>query len=173
MNLAENKISIERVNQLIFYDPGNGAFFWRVQRGYTASPGASAGCVAQHRYLQITIERTKIMAHRLAWAIMTGNWPSAQIDHINCNGLDNRFSNLREATSEQNAWNRRLSGRNKSGFKGVSWNKNETKWVASIRFQGRKTHLGYFDAPDAAHAAYNAAAQKFFQQFAWSEGNQS
>lgn len=67
------------------------------------------------------------------------------IDHINNNPLDNRVQNLRVVSPQQNALNK-LSARNSSSeYTGVSWYKKYNKWKASIRINGKNTHLGYFE----------------------------
>lgn len=58
------------------------------------------------------------------------------------------------ATRLEQVHNRRLFHNNKSGYKGVSWHKGRQKWVAQIRLNGVKVHLGYFDAPKLAYRTY-------------------
>jgi len=55
---------------------------------------------------------------------------------------------------------KRLRRVNTSGFCGVCWNKRERKWVAHIRVNYKKNHLGYFDDPVQAAHAYDRAAVK-------------
>lgn len=88
------------------------------------------------------------------------------VDHIDGDGLNNRRSNLRLATREQNNRNQRLVKRNSSGFKGVSWDKKERKWLAQIRVDGRSRNLGRYKTPEQAHAAYCAASLKIYGEFA-------
>ena len=66
------------------------------------------------------------------------------IDHINRDTLDNRKCNLRESTKSQNMMNSKVSKRNTSGVKGVSWIKERKRWVASLKFEGKNYHIGYF-----------------------------
>lgn len=86
-------------------------------------------------------------------------------DHVDGDGLNNRRSNLRPATQVQNLWNQRKPVNNTSGFKGVSWNKEKARWRAQIRFNGPRVHLGYFDTPEAAHAAYVEASARLHGEF--------
>lgn len=90
------------------------------------------------------------------------------VDHINGDKLDNRRANLRIATNSQNQANRRAN-RGTSKFKGVCRQRRPTSkdvWVARIVVEGRQMHLGSFDAEIDAARAYDAAATKFFGQFA-------
>lgn len=86
------------------------------------------------------------------------------VDHRNMNGLDCRRENLRAATKSQNTRNSRLRRNNRSGFKGVT--ETSKGWRAQCRFDGRNHHLGYFDTPEEAHAAYFAAACEHAGEFA-------
>jgi hypothetical protein len=88
-----------------------------------------------------------------------------QIDHVNGNPLDNRRCNLRLATASQNQHNQRIRCDNTSGFKGVSWYPNYKKWLATICFKGRSHNLGYFETPEAAHAAYCEASARLHGEF--------
>jgi hypothetical protein len=91
---------------------------------------------------------------------------TAQIDHQNGNGLDNRRENLRIATNAQNLFNRGPQRNNSSGFKGVCFHKQAQKWKAEIAFRGQRKHLGLFTTPEDAHAAYIAAATQLHGEFA-------
>jgi hypothetical protein len=89
-----------------------------------------------------------------------------EVDHIDGDGLNNRRCNLRLATRSQNMRNQRLNSRNTSGFKGVSWDKRDKKWLAYIKVYRKKIHLGSFDTPEDAHAAYCDAAARLHGEFA-------
>ncbi len=97
---------------------------------------------------------SKISMHR---QIMS---PSAkhQVDHIDLDGLNNRRVNMRLCSVAENARNRRRSAANTSGLKGVCWSRAARKWQAGIKIDGKQTHLGLYDTPEAAHAAYAKAS---------------
>lgn len=106
------------------------------------------------------------MAHRLAWLYVYGEWPDAEIDHINGNTGDNRISNLRPATRAQNGANRGRQTNNASGVKGVCWHAQSGKWRAMIRISGKSRHLGLFNDIGAAAAAYARATVNRNGEFA-------
>jgi hypothetical protein len=89
-----------------------------------------------------------------------------QVDHVNGDRLDNRRANLRLATQRENSANTRKRSSNKSGVKGVVWDKARKKWAAYIKVNYRSIGLGRFDTIDAAAEAYATAARKHFGAFA-------
>lgn len=140
---------------VLHYDPETGVFTWRVRRG-PVHPGDVAGTLQRRGYWKITIDRTCYQAHNLAWLYMTGRWPEHEIDHIDRDKLNNRFANLRDVPSATNQHNIVAPQRNNtSGFRGVR--RHGCRWVAEIKVNYRKHHLGVFDTPEEASAAYWAA----------------
>ncbi|WP_423766655.1 HNH endonuclease [Cupriavidus necator] len=102
--------------------------------------------------------------HRAIMGLTVGG--GGEVDHANGNKLDNRRGNLRLCTKSQNQWNKGIYSNNTSGFKGVSYDGRQGKWQARIRVGGKMRSLGYFYAPEQAHAAYCAAANELRGQFA-------
>ena len=94
------------------------------------------------------------------------------VDHINGDGLDNRRSNLRQATHAQNIQNQRTQQRSKSGYRGVTYFPNAGKWKrtkpwrARIKIDGRDITLGYFATPEEAAKVWNEAAQEAWGEYA-------
>jgi hypothetical protein len=89
-----------------------------------------------------------------------------QIDHRNRNKLDNRRNNFRNATKNQNEWNRGKRKTNTSGFKGVCWYPKYEKWLAQIMANGKHMFLGYFNSPIEAAKVHDKAARKLHGEFA-------
>jgi AP2 domain/HNH endonuclease len=88
------------------------------------------------------------------------------VDHVNGNGLDNRKANLRQATAQEQAWNRKKQGNCSSKYKGVCWSKHARKWVVHIKIDYQQVYLGYFKDEVEAALAYDEAARKNFGEFA-------
>ena len=88
-----------------------------------------------------------------------------ETDHIDGNGLNNSRSNLRICTHQQNNFNRGISKKNTSGFRGVSWNKHIKRWVAVIHFDNKRLYLGSFKDILLAKNAYISASIKYHGEF--------
>lgn len=177
--MAKNPLPTpEELRQLLSYDPGTGALTWLPRpvsmfASGTAGPdkicaawnkryaGKEAGTInTSPRYRVIGMGRL-IAAHRIAWAIQHGKWPEGYIDHINGDPLDNRIVNLRDVSNQENQRNCRLSTANKTGVTGVVPSTNGRKWMAKIRVNGRKHHLGTFSTIEEAAAARAQANKRF------------
>lgn len=89
------------------------------------------------------------------------------VDHINSNGLDNRRCNLRLCTNRQNVQNQRILREGSSKYKGVYWDKENSKWRASIVVNSKRLALGRFKNEIEAAIIYDEAAEKYFGEFAY------
>jgi hypothetical protein len=147
----------EELHQLLDYDASSGELRWR-------ESGRVTGTVNKSGYKVVNIRKHGgvFLAHRLVWLWVHGEWPPNHTDHINGVKTDNRLVNLRLATASENVANQGV--RSKSGFKGV-W-KHGRGWAASIRKDRATHHLGTFDTPELAHAAYCEAAKSMHGEFA-------
>ena len=158
-------ITVEELRTLLSYEPTTGIFVWRTKRPGRQC-GDEAGTPDSWGYIQIRLRGRRYAAHRLAWLYVHGEWPPSEIDHANGNPGDNRLVNLRPATKAQNNFNKRAPVTNKSGVKGVRWHTRHKKWVAEIRVNGKKKHLGCFDSLEKAAAAYRDEAIAHHGEFA-------
>lgn len=155
----------ERVREVLSYDPLTGVFLWRVSPSNNTPAGSVAGADCEG-YRIIRVEGGRYKAHRLAWLYVTGEWPPCQVDHEDTDRSNNRWGNIRLATTSQNKANMGKRADNKSGYKGVRWYSQTKKWNAQIKCQGKTKNLGYFTDPEMAHAAYCEAASRLFGEFA-------
>jgi hypothetical protein len=176
----KQKITQKQVTDLLHYDPDTGAFTWRLRsREYfkddrswkiwnTRFAGRKAGAEKHNKtvsYLVIAIDGKTHYAHRLAWIYMVGSMPEKDVDHKDCNGLNNRWDNLRAATRSQNMANRR-GRKNPTGIKGVIFCKRDNIYKVQIGKEGRYHHIGSYKTPELAQTAYSNAATEFFGEFA-------
>ena len=166
-----SELTVERLKELLEYDPKTGIFVWkkRYKRKEDFSSvkawanyvkfrnnceGKIAGSYCEKGYLRIRINDVLYKGHTLAWFYIYGEWIDL-IDHADCDPSNNRITNLRKATPAQNSQNMKLNSRNKSGYKGVSWNSRDKRWVAHGSCNGVRKNIGSFLTPEEASEAYN------------------
>ena len=176
-------LTAEYVRSILDYDHETGKLTWRARpiemfcdgrhpAGDKCSAwnarfaGKEAGSRKTSGYIMVGVDGLLTPAHRLAWLWMTGAWPKDQIDHINLDKYDNRFTNLRESDQCENMSNRNAPSHNTSGYKGVSWHKYMGMWVARIQTRRKPVVLGYFSSKIEAAAEYQRAAAELHGEFA-------
>ena len=132
-----------------------------------------AGCLTKGEklkdYWSINVDNKSCKAHRLIWIWHFGKITKKEIDHINGNGLDNKIENLRQVSRSQNMMNQKINVLNTSGAKGVHFSKNHKKWLAYIKIDQKRIHVGSFDNLFSAAIARKEAEQKYFGEFARKE----
>lgn len=114
-------------------------------------------------YAMIWQNKRNVPFHRFLFGIKESN---LYIDHKNGNTLDNRKENLRICFDNRNQQNRKIGINNTSGFKGVIWNKEASKWQAQIYLKGKRIYIGIYENKIDAALAYNEAAIKYHKEFA-------
>lgn len=163
--------TVDFLRSILDYDRSTGIFYWRHRsdsiNGFDKKyAGKPAGYLNKLRgYLIIRINTRGYSAHRLAWFYVHGEWPKDQIDHINGIKTDNRIDNLREATNQQNGFNKGIMSTNTSGVSGIGIEKRTQKWRSYITINGQYTHLGLFPNEDEAIAARLAAEERYFGEY--------
>jgi hypothetical protein len=174
------ELSYAQVSALLKYDSETGKLFWihrpvsmftdslkqwtaemNAERWNVRCAGKEAFTAASEGYRVGTILKRRAYAHRIAWLLHYGVWPTNHIDHINGDRSDNRIVNLRDATPLENRRNSRRRSDNKSGICGVSWCPRSNKWETCIRVKGRSIHLGKFASLSEAAAARAEASAKY------------
>ena len=154
----------ERLQELFDYSVITGHLYHRQGRNQGQIAGGVTGTKG---YRSVWVDQTLFRAHRLIWCWVTGEDPINQvIDHADRATDNNAWCNLRCATHSDNLANSKLTTRNTSGFKGVSFHRGAQRWMAMAWRGGRPNYLGLFDTPEEAHAAYLAAAERLHGEFA-------
>lgn len=156
-------LTLQRAREVFNYEPETGLIRWKFAVSQKVKAGQVAGGLnVADGYIQIRIDNKIHRAHRIAFLLMTGAWPSGHVDHINGVRNDNRWVNLRDVTQQVNKQNRRLPNRgNPSGFLGVSIDKRNGRFKAKIGVDGRDLNLGVFDTAEEAHDVYLAAKRRY------------
>jgi hypothetical protein len=150
----------------------------KLARGRTTlvDPGADYSLASAHRwtvkeqrrpsgtlsgpYAMTQIDGRTVFLHNLLMGCIG-------IDHRNRDPLDNRRRNLRKASTAQNGANKPPLAGGSSAFKGVSWDREVSKWQVNIGVDGRARKIGRFTDEVAAARAYDAAALELHGEFAW------
>lgn len=166
-------LTAEQLRAALDYDPLTGVFRWKWRDDVALQinnreAGTVAGCVSRPAtgHMKITLNGGSYFLHRLVWLYVTGEWPTIGIDHIDNNAGNNRFTNLRLATTSQNQMNQRMTVGKIGNLKGARFHKSTGRWQASITVDRKSHYLGLFDTAEEAHAAYCEAATRLFGEFA-------
>lgn len=148
-------LELARLKEFLHYDHDTGIFTWIKSKSNVAKVGTQAGKnINNHGYSQIMIDGKQYRCHRLAWFYFYGFWPKGEIDHINCLRNDNRIKNLRDVSKHMNTQNQRTHHiNNKCKALGVC-KKQNGKFQAEIRNNGKKIYIGTFDTKEAAYEKY-------------------
>jgi hypothetical protein len=160
MNIPHNELL-----SFLKYNKTTGMFHWRKNSRHKWR-GMRAGSVDFNGYVVIRFNRKLYKGHRLAWFYVTGAMPSEDVEHKNLKKHDNRWRNLRLADDFLNQANTPRRKDNTSGFKSVTRRGTDGKWRVRIQSRGKRIHLGDFDDPKEAHAAYKKHAKVIFGEFA-------
>lgn len=88
------------------------------------------------------------------------------VDHISGNKMDNRRSNLRICTHQQNMFNQKIRNTNTSGYYGVSCMKSCGRYEAYIHHNGKKIYLGLYATAEEAAKVRDKEALRLFGKYA-------
>jgi hypothetical protein len=169
------KLNQQLLHEFLSYCPRTGILRWKRRHRWwftsdhscktwnTRFAGQPAGSLGSDGYTRISLLSRRYTAHRVIWLMVTGKWPSVEIDHRNRKRSDNRFVNLKDGTRTDNQRNRTLNKNNKSGFAGVYYDARDCRWVAKMKRKGKTKHLGSFATKRAAVAARRAAQRRFWK----------
>lgn len=176
--MKKEKIQPSWVRVLFDYEDDTGRLNWAVAAGRHGriTPGTRAGSEHkdqdgyQSRYVSINGKFYK--ATHLIWAWKTGQWPKKTIDHKNCDGLDDRWENLREAGASEQKQNNRKRKDNRTGYKCVTYYADPRykddkfyRWQVVVSGKRIKSSIRYATSEEA-YAAYCARLKEFHGDFA-------
>jgi hypothetical protein len=174
-------LPVELLRVLLVYDSDTGKLFWRERpvsmfedRGgrYTAHWCAkkfNAKHAGQEAFTSVSskgyhtggILGRVYSAHRVAWALYYGSWPTSDLDHINRVRTDNRICNLRASTGALNGHNKTMPNKH-SSFVGVTWFAPTGTWVAKVSKDRKTYHVGTFSDPVEAARARDRKARELY-----------
>jgi hypothetical protein len=148
--------------EVLHYESKTGLLFW-TDKAHKSVKNKQAGTPNHLGYIIIFFKNKPYKAHRIAWLLTHGSWPSQMIDHIDGNTSNNALSNLRDVDNKTNQCNRHLARiDSKSGLMGASPFRN--KWRAQITRNGIIKYIGLYDTAIEAHEAYKKQKNGFAEE---------
>lgn len=167
--VQKTTLPLQYVQEALDYDSTTGTLTWKSRPAThfpddrvckmwnTRHSGNVAGCLDKHGHRYLDLTGIRVFAHRVVWLLVSGAWPSGEIDHINGKRDDNRIENLRDVPHADNQRNTKRHKSNTSGVAGVSWAARRNKWQAYISIDGKRVSLGrYTHLCDAISARKSA-----------------
>lgn len=149
-----NELTYARAIEILRYDAQNGVLERKLSNGKWQicgdRPRRSDGRG------RVNVDGKVYLAHRLVWLLVHGYMPEF-IDHIDRNPMNNKISNLREATLSENQHNREMHKNNSSGYPGVSFFKRDNKYRVRLALNYKEIYIGLFDTAEEAFTAYMLA----------------
>lgn len=159
-------ITQQELKTWLHYDPETGVFSWVKSPNTFTKTGDICKSLDKDGYIRVCLRYKTYRAHRLAFLYITGLLPHGEIDHVNGVKTDNRFCNLRMCSRSQNEYNKGLTRRNKSGVKGVWFDKSRGNWRAFATVNGKYKYLGRFsDFNEAVQARENFIKENYDLKF--------
>lgn len=152
-----SKLSQEELHRIFEYKDGE------LYRKYSKNPNyigkkASIPSIERHRYNNVFIDRKSYSVHKIIFKMFHGYCPKI-IMHLDNNLLNNKIENLAKGTRSQVTFRQKMRIDNKSGLRGVCWNKYLNKWKSQITFENKKINLGHFDDKIEAYKTYYKTAK--------------
>lgn len=154
-------ITQERLKECLSYNPDTGSFTWIIVKRNVIT-GSIAGCTfkaSSKTYRKIRIDWNYYTSHRLVFLYMTGSWPKNEVDHIDGDGTNNSWGNLRCVTRLENCKNMRLQSNNTSGVPGVR--RHRKNWQTWIKVNGENIYLGTYRDKFESICARKSAENKY------------
>lgn len=169
------ELTAEIARELLRYEPETGKLFWRKRGAHhfacnrdwfwkiwnTRWADTEAFATDHDKGYNVGIlNKVHYRSHRVIWLMVTGDWPVADIDHINGDRKDNRWDNLRSVSRTENCCNSSIRSDNVSGVVGVSWSKSGKKWDAYISKDKKLHKLGLYSTKEEAVAVRKRAEKE-------------
>lgn len=162
--ITDEITGINELLQYIHVDIDTGVCTWKNKQKYSKVVIGSIAGSDNKGYRQIEFNDSSYKVHRIVFYVAKGYLPLI-VDHIKGVEHGNGIGNLQESTNQQNLFKKKLHSNNKSGYRGVSWDKARNKWLSQIQIDGKFKKLGRFDTPEEASVAYENAAKIAFGDF--------
>ncbi len=145
------------------YDPDTGVITALSNRGRVRK-GMELGSKTVAGYLTVSLNGKSYLCHRLAFFLINDAWPVNDVDHINGDRSDNRWCNLRQATRQQNLFNK-LGNKAKTLPRNVYPHKSG-RFRVKMKIDGLTRHFGYYSSVEEAADKANQIRKLFHGEYA-------
>lgn len=142
------------------YNPDTGVVSWRIDYGRMKA-GMEAGTIIPGGYRNIRWNGSSILAHRIAWKLTTGQWPSYPVRHVNGDPSDNRWENLevRKPLRTLDPITRKTIARQRNqalahGTTRMYRSNNVPYFHSAVLIDGKSVFLGNYPSREAAEVAF-------------------
>lgn len=168
--LSEGPLTVQDIKEALSYTPETGELIWINTLGRSrVAEGEVAGSANEARNGRMTlgIKGRRIPRTVAIWVLQTGAFPPAGmlIDHKDRDPSNERWSNLRLATPQQNAGNRNDKPPQKHGLPRGVYKITSENYGYRIMFEGKRNGQSGYGSPEAAHEAYQQAHQKLHKAY--------
>ena len=161
----KRNISHAELKEIFSYDEQTGLLSWK-KTGMGRNNSRVAGSIRPDGYRIVHFAGGYHYIHRVAWFYVHGTWPSGVVDHIDGNPSNNAIGNLRVVSKRTNAENvRGPTSASKTGYLGVYQSRGVGSFIAQIRVNGKRLHIGSFKTALEAYDAYLSAKRKLHLGF--------
>lgn len=148
--MGKSEVSYELAHKMFSYNPDTGIVTRKISVSSRARARDELWTVNCSGYIVVRFEGKLHYVHRIIWLMQTGEWPTLVIDHIDGNGANNKWTNIRHVTYSVNLQNKIVES-------GVYWSKRDKVWVATMQVDGRRQHIGQHKSKIIAEAMYKQA----------------
>lgn len=149
-----------------YFEYREGHFYRKIVSKHSRNfVGQQVSETIKNGYAHIRVYGESALMHRMVFLYHNGYLPKF-VDHIDCDKTNNNIENLREATTIQNSQNKPKQKNNKSGVKGVCWDKNKNRWIGRVSVNGKEVHVGTFTDFDEAVKEVKLYREKTHGEFA-------
>jgi hypothetical protein len=157
------KFTKTELESLFYYIDGQ--IYWKKGSPNGMKPGTKAGVYHSSGYRVVRIQGKRYKVHRIIFTLHHGYTPNF-VDHIDGDPLNNKIEKLRECNHNQNMHNRKISSNNKSGIKGIIWDKSSKKWWPQLMVNSKRLKLGKYNDLELAELVIVEARDLYHGKFA-------
>ena len=161
---AKARPTIEELREYLDYDPESGVLMWKKRPSRRVKQGQVAGgSINGEGYNLLGFSGMRFLAHRIAFALHHGRWPTPCCDHIDGDKTNNRADNLRECSVSENKQNSATPRNSTTGVKGVR--RHGSGYQAQVRLSGA-IYTKYFRHLEDAAAYVRQLREQLHGEFA-------